>query len=97
MFCVNKNFVLSTINYTTMPRSKKRKHHHDHHTPPSLIKTGKKRNAVLVAVVFFGLLGLGIAYFAAGASIGWLIAGAAVGALAGYFFGRQIDSAASKK
>ncbi len=80
-----------------MPRSKKRKHHHDHQTPASLVKTGKRRSAVLVAVVFFGLLGLGIAYFAAGASILWLVAGTAVGALAGYFFGRQINSAAAKK
>lgn len=80
-----------------MPRSKRRKHHHDHQAPAGLVKTGKKRNAVLVAVIFFGLLGLGIAYFAAGASILWLLAGAAVGAAAGYFFGRQIDSAAAKK
>ena len=80
-----------------MPRSKKRKHHHDHQTPAGLVKTGKRRSAVLVAAIFFGLLGLGIAYFAAGASVLWLVIGAVVGATAGYFFGHQIDSAAAKK
>ena len=83
-----------------MPRSKKRKQHHDHHDYHALAsreKTGKARRAVVVATVFFGLLGLGIAYFAAGASILWLLAGAVVGAAGGYYFGRQIDRSSSQK
>lgn len=80
-----------------MPRSKKRKHHHDHSSSASFVKSPKKRSAVLVASVFFGLLGMGIAFFAAGSSIPWLFAGVIAGAFAGYFFGRQIDRAAANK
>ena len=80
-----------------MPRSKKRKHHHDQHVKTTLVRTGKRRNAVLVATIFFGLLGIGIAFFAAGISVLWLIAGGLGGAAAGYFFGKQIESSASRK
>ena len=80
-----------------MPRSKKRKHHQDHTVRPNPEKMVGRRSAVLVATLFFGLLGMGIAFFAAGFSIPWLIAGAAAGAAAGYFFGKQIDNSASKK
>jgi ABC-type dipeptide/oligopeptide/nickel transport system permease subunit len=52
---------------------------------------------VLVSVIFFCLFGMGIAYFAAGSSLLWLMIGAAAGAVAGYFFGHQIDKALSKK
>ena len=80
-----------------MPRSKKRKHHHDHHMQAGTVKTRKTRSAVVVAMVFFGLLGLGIAFFAAGSSIPWLLIGAVAGAAGGYFFGRQIDRSFAKK
>ena len=81
-----------------MPRSKQRKHHHDQHqSSNNLVKTGKGRSAVTVAVVFFALLGMGIAYFAAGASILWLIVGAVAGAIGGYFFGKQIDKSTAAK
>ena len=80
-----------------MPKSKQRKHHHEHAGAPHLVKTDKSRSAVPVAVVFFALLGLGIAFFAAGTSILWLIIGAVAGAVAGYFFGKQMDSSLSKK
>jgi hypothetical protein len=79
-----------------MPRSKKRKHHHEHVVPAGTVKSKKNRSAVTVAVVFFGILGLGIAFFAAGPSVLWLIAGTAVGVVGGYFFGRQIDRSFSK-
>ena len=80
-----------------MPQSKKRKHHHDHPVPQGTPHSKKTRSAVTVAVVFFGLLGLGIAYFATGSSVLWLIVGAVVGATAGYFFGHQIDKSLSRK
>jgi hypothetical protein len=80
-----------------MPRSKKRKHHHDFHPPTHTDKAQKTKSAVLVAGIFFCLLGVGIAYFAAGASLLWVLTGAVVGAVAGYFFGLQIDRSFSKK
>jgi uncharacterized protein HemX len=80
-----------------MPQSKKRKQHHEHHQPANSEKATRSNSAVLVAVIFFCLLGMGIAYFAAGSSLLWLMIGAAGGAVAGYFFGHQIDKALSKK
>ena len=81
-----------------MPQSKKRVHtHQQHHNPENLTKTTKKSNAVPAGVIFFGLIGLGISYFAVGASIIWLIVGALIGAIGGYYFGHQIDKAFSKK
>ena len=80
-----------------MPQSKKRKPHHDQHQHANPQKAAKNNSAVLVAVIFFCLLGIGIAYFAAGSSLLWLMMGAIGGAVAGYFFGHQIDKALSKK
>jgi len=80
-----------------MPKSKKRKQHHDFHPSATPAKAQKTRSAVLVASIFFCLLGIGIAYFAAGPSLLWLLAGAVTGAVAGYFFGLQIDRSFSKK
>ncbi|MBK8521129.1 MAG: hypothetical protein WAT20_11625 [Ferruginibacter sp.] len=80
-----------------MAKSKKRKHHHDFHPPTHAAKADKTKSAVLVAGIFFSLLGIGIAYFAAGTNVVWLIAGAVLGAVGGYFFGLQIDKSFSKK
>lgn len=83
-----------------MPRSKKRKHHHEFQPPANAVKSKKNRSAVLVSLIFFGLIGVGIAFFAVGSSglnALWLIAGAVLGAIGGYFFGRQIDKSFSKK
>jgi membrane protein YqaA with SNARE-associated domain len=80
-----------------MPQSKKRKPHHEFHPEANTSKANKNNSAVLVAVIFFCLLGIGIAYFTAGASILWLLIGAVAGGVAGYFFGHQIDKALSKK
>ena len=79
-----------------MPRSKTRKHHH-HQAPGGTVPARKTKSAVVVAMVFVGLLGMGIAFFATGSSIPWLLIGAVAGAIAGYFFGRQIDRAFAKK
>ena len=83
-----------------MPRSKTRKHHHDFHPPANAVKSTKNRSAVLIGVIFFGLIGVGIAFFAVGSSglnALWLIAGAVLGAIGGYYFGRQLDKSFSKK
>jgi len=83
-----------------MPRSKKRKNHHDYRPPANAVKSKKNRSAVTIAIIFFALSGIGIGYFAAGNSTLWplwLIAGAIVGSIAGYYFGRQIDKSFSKK
>lgn len=80
-----------------MAKSKKRKHHHDFHPPAHTPKTQKGKSAVPVASIFFGLLGIGIAYFAFGTNILWLLMGAAAGAIGGYFFGQQVDKSFSKK
>jgi hypothetical protein len=80
-----------------MAKSKKRKHHHDFHPPAQPAKTQKNKSAVLVASIFFSLLGIGIAYFAFGTNLLWLMIGAVLGAIGGYFFGQQIDKSFSNK
>ena len=80
-----------------MPRSKRRKPHHDQSRQGGLVKVGKNKSAVPIAVIFVGLIGLGIAYFATDGAIVWLIVGLIVGAAAGYYFGKQFDKSFSKK
>ena len=80
-----------------MPRSKTRKHHHDFHPPANAVKSAKNRSAVLIGVIFFGLIGAGIAFFAAGSNPLWLIIGVVAGAVGGYYFGRQLDKSFSNK
>jgi uncharacterized membrane protein len=80
-----------------MPRSKQRKHHHEYKQPSNLVKINKKRSAVNVGMIFFALLGMGIAFFATGNSILWIVIGAVAGAAGGYFFGKQIDRSLAKK
>jgi hypothetical protein len=74
-----------------MPKSKTRKHHHDFHPPANADKAKKSKSAILVAGIFFSLLGIGVAYFAFGPSLLWLLIGAVAGAIGGYFFGLQIN------
>ena len=87
-----------------MPRSRTRhKHQHQHHQHPNQLqlqqhaKPAKRRSAVTIMVVFVGLLGLFIAFIAAGTDILWLVAGAIAGAVAGYFIGHSMDKLAAKK
>ena len=49
-----------------MPRSKKRKNHHDYQPPANAVKSKKNRSAVTISIVFFALIGIGMAYFAGG-------------------------------
>ena len=80
-----------------MPRSKKRKNHHDYRPPANAVKSKKNKSAVLISVIFFGLIGIGIAFFAFGSALLWLLAGAVLGGIGGYFFGKQIDRSFAKK
>lgn len=83
-----------------MPKSKTRKNHH-HYTPPgNAVKSRKNKSAVSVGIVFFALLGMGIGYFADGSSqwwFLWVLIGAIIGAIGGYYFGRQLDKSFAKK
>ncbi len=80
-----------------MPQSKKRKHHHEYQAPANAVKSAKNKSAVLVGLIFFALIGMGIAFFAFGLGVLSLIGGAVIGAVCGYFFGKQIDKSFSKK
>jgi len=80
-----------------MPQSKKRKHHHEYHPPANAQKSVPNKSAVVVALIFFALIGIGIAFFAFGSAPLSLIGGAIAGAIGGYFFGKQIDRSFSKK
>ena len=83
-----------------MPRSKTRKNHHDYRPPVNAIKSKKNKSAVSIGIVFFAIIGMGIAYFAAGSTslwLLWLVGGAVIGSVAGYYFGRQIDKSFTKK
>ena len=80
-----------------MPQSKKRKHHHDFRPPTNAVKSKKNRSAIMISIIFFVVIGTGIAFFAAGSSPMWLFAGAILGGVGGYFFGRQIDKSFAKK
>ena len=84
-----------------MPASKSRHaHKHPHHT----IKTSnthpnpkKSNKAIIVAVLFFALLGLGIGFFIDASSTKVLIAGAVTGTIAGFIFGYQVNKSLSEK
>jgi hypothetical protein len=83
-----------------MPTSKKRQHHHAHtaHHPHPESHAAKKHTKLLAAsIVFFALIGLGIAFFATGNDIIWLLVGAAAGAAIGYLVGGQAEKALLKK
>ncbi len=88
-----------------LSKPKIRKPHHQYHkgqqqkrvnAPPKI--TSKRANRIVaVAVIIFGLLGMGVTFFAAGSGIMWLVAGAVAGIILGYFFGLQIVKGPSKK
>jgi hypothetical protein len=73
-----------------------KKHHPQQQQHAGTSKPRKK--AAPVISIFLGVFGLAIGYFAAGEfNIIALVAGAAIGALAGYLIGNNIDKAALKK
>ena len=80
-----------------MPRSKTRKHHHEHHAPAKAERSQKNRSAVMFAVILCTVIGLGMAFFAAGSDPLWLAVGAVAGAGIGYLVGKQLDRSFSGK
>lgn len=79
-----------------MPHTKKKKHP-EHPPVPQIKKDIKKYRVIAVAIIFFLLFGAGIAFFAAGNNDTWLITGGLIGAICGYFFGKQIVNGLFKK
>jgi hypothetical protein len=78
-----------------MPQSKSRHahkhpHHHPHQpskTPPAHAKPKDNNRVILIAVLFFGFLGLAIGYFINSGSLTILLTSTIVGAAAGFIFG----------
>ena len=89
-----------------MPISRTRhKHGHQHHprvqpkgghSAPAAPKPRQRRSAVTMMVILIAIFGTGIAFLSAGSEITWLLAGALLGAIAGYFIGQGMDKAAAK-
>ena len=88
-----------------LSKPKVRKPHHQYHqglqqkrvNAPPKINSKRANGIVTVVVIIFGLLGMGITFFAAGSNIIWLSAGTVAGLIVGYFFGTQIVKGLSKK
>ena len=82
-----------------MPQSKNRPGH-QHHSHRGTKNPGNpkiKSSPVIIALVFFAVLGLGISYFVGEGSTTALVIGAVVGAAIGYIFGQQVKQSMSKK
>jgi uncharacterized membrane protein (UPF0136 family) len=74
-------------------------HRHKKYHPAqyhSVSSKSKRKTATTVFIIFLGMFGLGIGYFAAG-SIASLIIGAIVGSVVGYLIGYNLDKMASRK
>ena len=81
-----------------MPQSKKRTHTHPQQHHISNNKTGVKKNnkLIVIAVMFFGLIGLGMSYFISDGNIIWMIIGTILGVAAGYIFANELTKTFSK-
>jgi Co/Zn/Cd efflux system component len=84
-----------------MPQSKSRhahKHAHPHSkTPPVHAKPKDNNRVILIAVLFFGFLGLAIGYFINGGSVAVLLTSTILGAAAGFIFGYSIKKSFAGK
>ncbi|MEO8174290.1 MAG: hypothetical protein ABI581_14445 [Sediminibacterium sp.] len=79
-----------------MPQSKKRHHHHQHQNPPHTLHVKKIKKIAPVTIIFFALLGAGIAFFGAGLDPLWMIIGIIAGGLLGYLFAIKLDKSVQK-
>ena len=74
-------------------------HRHKKYHPAQYHPVGsksKRKTATAVFIIFLGIFGLGIGYFAAG-SIASLLIGAIIGSLVGYLIGSNLDKMARRK
>lgn len=74
-------------------------HRHKKYHPAQYHPVGsksKRKTATMVFIIFLGIFGLGLGYFAAG-SIASLVIGAIVGSVIGYLIGYNLDKMASRK
>lgn len=72
----------------------KHAHHPAHPHPTNSARRPPARGkGTRIMMVFLGTLGVFVAYISAGPELLWLIAGALLGAVAGYFVGRSMDRA----
>jgi outer membrane lipoprotein SlyB len=74
-------------------------HRHKKYHPVQYHPAGsrsKRKTASTVFIIFLGLFGLGIGYFAAG-TVAALIIGALAGGIIGYFIVYNLDRMANKK
>jgi len=80
-----------------MARSHHRQRKHHPQPPHAIIRPkSKRKNAGLVFMIFFGIFGLGIGYFAAGTTVS-LVIGAIIGAIVGYLIGHNLDKMTTRK
>lgn len=81
------------------PQKRKPSSHSGQQLHPTLSerRADKNDNVVLVSVIIVAILGCGIAFFLSGVNVFWLITGAVLGGIIGYFFGAQIVKTLSKK
>ncbi|WP_276481777.1 hypothetical protein [Paraflavitalea pollutisoli] len=71
-------------------------HHHAHPHPPSnhqVRRQAARGKGSRIMMIFLGTLGVFVAYISAGPELLWLIAGALLGVVGGYFVGRSMDRA----
>jgi predicted membrane protein len=80
-----------------MPRSSKSHRHKKPHPQTHESHPKKKSSSIPVFAIFLGALGAGIAFFATGPAVPWLIGGAAIGIIAGFLIGRRIDRQGEEK
>lgn len=87
-----------------MPKSRNRtehyqhqQKHHAHDRQGSKSADGVQTTARTFTIPICLVFGAGMAWFAAGPSPLWVIAGALVGAAVGYFVGGRMDQAFGKK
>ena len=71
-----------------------KKYHPAQYHPVS--SKSKRKTATTIFIIFLGIFGLGVGYFAAG-SIFSLIIGAIIGSVAGYLIGHNLDKMAIRK
>lgn len=79
-----------------MPSSRKRHGHHNYQKPAS-IPTKQRTEGRTFWAILFGIFGLFIGYFAAGNNVLGLTIGTLVGAVAGYFIGKNMEKDAAHR